>query len=349
MSKAAMQVVNFLDYDDYSSGGGIPNGRYVMFFDPMDFAPEPRAGQKRTEPRLGVMVTAYNPEAKDDIHTQFLGFGKGFNKCYTINPDTGKGLVVIPGQTPLPFPASSNWGYFLKSMKDNGLGKGVATNDLSVFDGLWADVAQVPEPEDRKGFRNNSKSMSEAEDEPEIKGSGKILQIVQFVEGGVPWEGGGGLPEGFPPHVVGAGQKKKDAPATPAKPAAPAGRTAPSPKAAAAPARPGPAKPNGSAKPGPARPAAPATPAATGLDELEVREAAVNGIAAVLGQPANTNGLFQVKLRTGAFQAVSKAVSAEMGQAVLDTFFGSAEALNGVLGDLGYVTDGTNVSVAEAA
>lgn len=335
MSKPAVGI-NFLDYDQYQSGGGIPNGRFILYFDPMNFKPEPRSGvrQQFSDARLGVMVTAYNPDNKDDIHTQFLAFGKDLNKAYTVNPDPNiKGLLPIPGAAAIPFPASSNWGYFLKSMLDMGMPRNYATNDLTAMDGVWADVAQNPEPEDRKGYRNSAKAMSEVE-APEIKGSGKILQIVDFVENGKPWEGGGGMPEGFPEHNI-TNILKKPAPAT-------AGAAKPSPRPGPVAPKPGPKPPVSAAK-GPAKPAPKAAAEATDLDPMEVHDAAIQAIAAILGE--NVDGLLRIKLRNGVF-ANSNKTNPAMGQAILEQFFATDDSLNGILGEIGYVIEGLNVVVA---
>lgn len=332
MSKAAMQAVNFLDIESYVSGGGLPPGMHALFFDVQNFKPEAKPGQPvraNAEARLGVMVTAIDlNNVAEKPHTQFMAFGKGLNKCYAPNADTGKGIVPIPGAPVIPFPASSNWGYFLKSMYDCGLPKGIASNDLSVLDGMWVETAQIDEPEERKSFRATNKAMSEA-DEPEIKGSGKISVVLQFLEGGKPWEGGGGLPDGATlpvPAVKGNGSGKA--------PVAPPARTVPAVKAAAG-------KPAVKAAAGKAVAPKPVVAAAPEQDETELRDAAVQGVATVLGEAPD--GLFKVKLRSGTFQAVTKAYSGEMAQSVLNTFFASDDALNGILGDVGYIVQGANI------
>lgn len=96
------------------------------------------------------------------------------------------------------------------------------------------------------------------------------------------------------------------------------------------------------AAPKPAAKAAPAPVAEESADE-DVQAAAINGISVVLEK--NPNGTGKLLLRTGTFKAVSDAVSGEMAQAVIETYFGNDDALNSILGQLGYSVQGTKVAV----
>lgn len=91
----------------------------------------------------------------------------------------------------------------------------------------------------------------------------------------------------------------------------------------------------------PKRAVAPPPPQETEGDGEEVMTAAINGITEVLEK--NPNGTSKLMVRTGTFKAVSAAAGAEMAQAVSDQFFGSDEALNSLLGQLGYVVAGMQV------
>lgn len=146
------------------------------------------------------------------------------------------------------------------------------------------------------------------EAEEERKGSGLIPVVSEILEGGKPWAGGGGFPEAVA--------------AAPAK--APIGRIA--------------------SKVATPKVAAPAPAAAAEATDDDVASAALSGITTVL--EAEPNGTSKLKLRTGTFKAVTASSGAEAAQAVLDTYFGSDEALNSVLGQLGYAVNGGNVKPA---
>lgn len=103
-------------------------------------------------------------------------------------------------------------------------------------------------------------------------------------------------------------------------------------------------------KPGPkgvvagkkAAPAPVVQEAATDTEDVEA--AAQNGISSVLEK--NPNGLLKLPLRTSTFKAVSASSGEEMANAVLEAYFSSDEALNGILGQLGYKVVGTSVKPA---
>lgn len=318
--------VNFGDLAFYVGGFTLPEGEYALGFDVRMHAYTKQDGTKGVE-RLGVMVAAYPLEGGEPSE-QFYSMGSKAHLSFAPNPDTGKGVVPIPGGPATSMPPSSNWGVLLKSLYDCRLPVGVFTNDLTVLDGLWAHTRNVPEPEERKGFAS---ATGEAE-QPQRSG---IISIVgEILEGGKPWEGGGGFPEeaaapAAPKPRADAAAGKKPA-LVPPKPAA--ARTAPARPAARTTTRPAPA-------------AAP-EPEGEEADENQIMEAALAGVSSVLEKNGNEAGITKLLLRTGTFKAVTAAAGGDMAQAVMETFFGSDASLNAVLGQVGYVASGTQIKPA---
>lgn len=108
-------------------------------------------------------------------------------------------------------------------------------------------------------------------------------------------------------------------------------------------AAPGKAAPKAPAKPTKSAPAAPAAPAAPEAEESsdEVQDAALSAVTTILeAEPAGTTKL---KLRMGVFKAVNAAGGDQLAQSVINTYFSSDDALNGLLGELGYQVAGTAV------
>lgn len=297
--------VSFGNLSMYAGGGGIPEGDYILFFDVMMYQAENKQGVKRGPARLGVMLNAYplldpTEEAKK---TKFYGMGRNMDKSFAPGPD-GKSIVPVPGGPASTFPKFTNWDVLLRSFYDSGLGEGVFDNDLTVLDGMHAHIALVAAPEERKSFQK-SKTGEAGEDEAEdIKGDGMIPIVTEIKEDGKPWEGTGGIPDAAAP---------KAAPKAPARPA-PGAR--PSPVAT--------------------RPAARPAPAAAPAEVVDLGDIATNGVTEVLLK--NPNGCTKLLLRTATFKAVTVAVDEETANAVLETYFGTDDALNSILGPLGYVS-----------
>ena len=304
-----VEGVNFGDLGMYAGDFLLPKGDYCMFFDVLMFKGE----KSNFGERLSVRVAAYPLDNPTEEHKkeQIYSMGSKAHLSFAPNPNTGKGLVSIPGAVGATLPPSSNWGMFLKSLYDSGLPQGTFTNDLTTIDGIWAHVEHVDEPAERAGFQS---ATGEAP-RPENSGPRKIAVVTEILEGGKPWEGTGGIP------AEGA--------ATPAAPAAPARPALVRPPAA----RPAPA---------PARAAAPAPAATASADDIQT--AAVNGLSAVLEK--NLQGLPWLQLRNQAFSAIKATNGDDMASAVTDTYFGSDDAINGLLGQLGYVKSGPAVKVA---
>lgn len=302
-----VEGVNFGALNFYSGGFTLPKGKYAIEFDVRMHQATNQGGQALGAPRLGVMMTCH-PLEGGEIHEQFMSMGSKADKSFAPNPETGKGVIAVPGGPASSMPNSTNWALWLKSMYDCGMPVGVFTNDFSTIDAIWVQTDQVPEPEDRKGFGSQA-ATGEASEEKR-QGSGMVPIVVEILEGGKPWEGGGGIPTAAAAPV-----------AAPVK----AG-----PKAAVAP------------KAGPK--AAPAPVVEAEATDDDVMSAATSGITTVL--EANPNGCSKLLLRTGTFKAVTAAAGPDVAQAVIDTYFGSDEALNSVLGQLGYSIVGTSVKPA---
>lgn len=282
----------------YSGSFTLPEGDYALFFETMMQQPKEGSNMKA---RLGVKVSAY-PLDKPGAEPleQFLSMGSKAHESFQPS-ENGKGLSPVVGG-PGTLANSSNWNLFRDSLYNAGLPVGIFSDDLSVLDGVWAHTAQIPEPEERKGFASNA-ATSEVE-QPQRRGNAKIPVVTEILDGGKPWEGGGGLPE--------------------AKPTTAAAK--PGPKAVAA------------------RPAPAAAPAAeAGTDEEAVKVAAVNGISSVLGQDKYAASCPKLILKTGVFKAVTDSEGKEMAQAVTNAFFTKDDDLNAILEELGYVLQGTTV------
>lgn len=302
---APSALVNIGDLDtDYSAGGGLPEGDYLLTFDVQMYQAQTQAGVKRGAERLGVMLSATpvngSGEAIDEPKTKFYSFGSKAHLSFSPDPNTGKGIVAIPGGAGAQPTNKSNWAYLLKSLYDSGMPKGIFTNDFTVLDGMLVHMHEVPEPEERKSFKKTAATGEAALDgADEQQGNGK-MSIVSEIKGGVEWWEG-------------------DAVA-----AAPAAAKA-GPKAVAAKA---------------AAPKAKAAPAAA-AEEVDAAEAAVNAVGSVL--EASPNGCAKLLLKTKTFTAVKGAHGDDMAQAVIDGFFGSDADLNGLLNQLGYQVTGQQI------
>lgn len=281
----------FGSLDFYSGGYLLPEGDYAMEHNVVLHAFTKQDGTSVGEPKLGVMLTAHLLNGGGAVE-QFLSMGSKAHLSFGPRED-GKGLQAIPGGPAVTAARSTNWQLYLKSLYDTGLGEGVFMDDIGVLDGIWVHTQNVPEPEERKGF-GGAKT---GEVEQERKGSGLIPVVTAILDGGKPWEGGGGFPDA----------------------------NAPAPKAVARPA------PRAVA-----RPVAVPAQAAAAVDADDVMTAAINAVTDVITK-SPTPAITKLALRTGVFKLVQASQGGEMGNAVLNTFFGSDEALNQVLQPLGYV------------
>lgn len=308
--------VNFGDDSFYLGGLGLPEGDYAMEFHTQMFQPTKQNGSPVGTPFLAVMATAY-PLAGGEPTEHPLGCGQKTHESFVPSAD-GKGFEPVAGGSGIGMNENCNWSLFRKSLVDCGLPPGTLTNDLGVLDGIHVHTRNIPEPEERKNFRGKKPTTGEAalqqaSAQAEPDRNRVCLVVTEILEQGKPWEGTGGIP------ANGNGATA----AVAAKPAAT--RTA----AAARPA---------------ARAAAPVAAPAAEVTDDDLSAAAINGISEVLAK--EPLGCFKTKLRVGTFSAVSAVQGEDMANAVLETYFGSDDALNSLLGQLGYVVSGAKIAVS---
>ena len=193
--KNVAQGVNFGDADMYVAGGGLPEDDYLMRELNVElYQATTQAGVSRGPVRLGVMITFQSlTDREADERKQFYSMGTAASKSFAPNPDTGKGIVAIPGGPGQTLNNTTNWSMFRQSLEDSGLPKGIFTNDVSVLEGTWVHISNVPEPAERKGFVRGA-ATGEAGAE-EVNRPGSVAVVSEILEGGSPWDNGGGEPE----------------------------------------------------------------------------------------------------------------------------------------------------------
>src|ERR1700675_483221 len=295
---------NWGDLAGYSSGGVLPEGDYCWTELTVEmFQPTKQTGEKVGPAKLAVKITLV-PLAGGEAREQHYSLGTNAHQSWQPNPETGKGLVAVPGGPGTPPNASTNWAFLIKSLYDSGLPNGILNDDLSVLEGVHVHMANVPEPEERKGF------MSKTGEAGETQGPKTIAVVTEIKDDGKPWEGTGGIVEAaVAPKPNGKVPTAAQAAATRPAPS----RTAPAQKAAA--------------------------PAAN--DDVET--AAITGISSVLELPNYAKGVGKLILRTSTFKSVSGANGQEVAQKVINTYFSSDDTLNSILNSLGYKVQGTQV------
>lgn len=334
------EEVNFGDLGVYATGGfNVPEGDYALRFETMMYAAPAGPNRPSRAERLGIMIT-YFPMHGDSwgepMH-KFLSMGSKAHESFMPHPETGKGIVRRPDGAGGQLTGKSNWGIVLDSMYQAGMPKGVFQNDVTVIDGIWVHVQSIPEPEERKGFAKNQTAEVEQE---ERQGGGMIPVITALLDGGKPWEGGGGLPDGaeqVPSVPAPRGQALAPvAPKPAARPVAKPAAVAPkavAPKPAAGPKRVAPA------------PVAAPEPAESTDEDLAM--AASNAVTAVLSDDKNAAGMRKLDLRMQTFkQFENDEQSQATATAVINTYFSSDDNLNVILGPLGYVCAGGQIKQA---
>lgn len=211
----AVVGVNFGDLGMYSGGNFVPDGDYIMFFNVQNYQPKGKDGSTKGPSRLGVVVDFYpfeNP-TEEGKHPQFYSMGSKADLSFAPNPETGKGVVPIPGAPATGFNDSTNWALLLKSLYDSSLPQGVFTNDFTAIDGIWVHVTNVDEPSERAGFQTNTGDVAN-----QPRKNNKIAIVTEIKDDGKPWEGGGGLPEA--PKAAAPTPKAAPKPVSVPKPAA---------------------------------------------------------------------------------------------------------------------------------
>jgi hypothetical protein len=299
---------NFGDMSAYSSGGGIPEGDYVWKELTVEmFQPTKLSGATVGPAKLAVRIVLA-PLGGGEDREQHYSLGTNAHQSWQPNPETGKSIVAVPGGPGTPPNASTNWAMLVKSLFDSGLPNGVLQDDLSVLEGIHVHMANVPEPEDRKGFRAKTGEASE------IQAPGTIAVVTEIKDDGKPWEGTGGVPAETAPKPNGKvphGTGQTAAPAAATRPATSRGATA-------------------------------TTPAAPAVAE-DTETAAITGISSVLELPQYAKGVGKLILRTSTFKSVSSTSGQEVAQKVINTYFSSDDSLNSILNSLGYKVAGPQV------
>lgn len=190
--------VNFGSLDMYAAGGGLPEGDYIMAdLTVQMFQAQNQAGVSRGPARLGVMITflPLNDPKEESAREQFYSMGGSADKSFAPNPETGKGIVPVPGGAGTTLNNSTNWAMLLKSLYDCGLPEGIFSNDVSVLEGTHVHITNVPEPEERKGFINKAATGEAA---PEQRPNQTVSIVSEIKDDGKPWEGTGGIPAATP-------------------------------------------------------------------------------------------------------------------------------------------------------
>ena len=308
---AAVQKIKFLDMGAYAGGNfDLPEGRYVVFFDFRFHAYTKQDGSKGQE-NLGTMLTCYPLLADNSVGDpieHFLSLGRKAKDAVMPNAeDGGKSLVAIPGGTGT-LSRNTNSHLWFKSMLDAGMPEELASvEDLTQIDGVWVQTKNIMEPEERKGY--GKAGTGEVEEQQRNQTPQKIPTVIEILEGGAPWDGGGGLPEDKPKGKAPVKAATKPAAATPAR------RPAPAPVVEDEPA----------------------------ADEDGMNEAIRDAMGAVLSLSKNTKGMTRVMLRMDAFKEIKKTAGEEGQQALAAMFEDNPDAIEGLLGELGFTITGTKV------
>lgn len=347
MSTAQKAYFDFGNIDNYiQTGGTLPKGRYVAYFDFMMRTPQDKQGNIKGAAVLSVHGTMYNMEdltAEPKEH--FWGMGKKAHESFLPDPDDPKRLVMVPQGSPYA-DNRTNWYHMLKSLYDCGLPPGLLNDEngptLTPLDGTWLDMDNVPEPADRAGIQN---AASSGEVAPELRKLG-TMSVCQYIpDEGKPWEGTGGWPEVAP---VKAAPPAPGRPKPNGKAATPPVQTAGKPPAPKPPAgRPQPPKPPARSAGPPQRPAAPAE-AEPPVQEVEGEDTHINAISVVGDVMAkNVAGLTVAKLRVETIKGANKKFPGQetIGSNIIDFYFSDNDSLNALMGELGYQLDKTGSQI----
>lgn len=321
----AKNYVSFGSLDFYSGSRQIPEGDYAVEFNWQNFQPKKQDGTPAGASRLVVMASHYNLLGGAPIEFP-LGVGEKTHESFQPDPDNPKCLLAVPGGPGQSISKMSNWAIYLNSLyfpvsePEAGMPQGILDNDFSVIDGIHLHVKMEPEPEMRKNMPKSATAELQGE---ERKGNGLVPMVMQILEGGRPWEGGGGFPEEGVPAAAPVAAPVRRAPAAPARPVA----AAPAKPAAKAPARPA--------------AAAPAPVAASGVDE-NLLASATMAAADVLA--ANPTGLERAAFRMELFKILQKGAGGPAeANAIVKPLFASDAALNQLTQPLGFTADSGNI------
>lgn len=308
--KKPVAGVPFLDMSTYSEGGGsfdIPEGDYAVQFRVTN--------EKFADGSMpvGAMLTCYPLRGGDPI-AKFIKFGTGMENSWMPSED-GMSVIENPDlpedQTRKAFSKKSNWGIFLKSLYDAAPDVPSLSDSFEPIDGLWVTIQNVPEPAERASFGQSTAE----EAEKKKKFPNKIPVITAIVDGGKPWEGGGGF----------------DFAAE--KPKAPVKTVKAQMAAVVAKAKLKVVEPE---------PDEEAEPEADENEEADASTVASSAVAAFLAK--NKAGASSAMLQTQVFSTVKKEHGPEMAQAVMAALKG--DEYEAILGMQGYKLVGTQIKKA---
>lgn len=183
----AAPLISFLRLEDYSQGGGLPDGDYLWSnLQFVMFQPTKKDGTVVGPSRLSVEITMEPPAGATTLEEKRIqNYSMGTNAHLTYQPDPasgGKSLALVPGGPSAPLYENTNWHYLLKSIHDTTtLPEDMNGNDLSIFEGVVAHMVSIPEPEERKQFRSNI-----SEVDPNVgKRANKIAVVAEIKS--APW------------------------------------------------------------------------------------------------------------------------------------------------------------------
>lgn len=313
VKKKPVAGVPFLDMSTYSEGGAnfdIPEGDYAVQYRVTN--------EKFADGSMpvGAKLTCMPLRGGDTIE-KFIKFGTGMEDSWMPSED-GMSVVENPNfpedQTRKAFSKKSNWGIHLKSLYDVAPDIPNLSDSFEPIDGIWVTIQNIPEPAERASY--NASTAEEAEKKKKFPA--KIPVITAIIEGGKPWEGGGGFDfatAAAPKTTV----KAKVAPLT---------------------------------KPGPVgvkKAAPPVVVEETEEEEVDENEASdaatVAGSAVAAFLSKNKAGSSSAMLQTQVFSAVKKEHGAEMAQAVMSALQG--DGYEAILGMQGFKLAGALVKPAK--
>ena len=121
-------ALNFGELSFYSGTTFIPDGQYIAYHNVvMHQATDKTTGQNKGIARLGVMIDFYplaNPTEENKIQ-QFYSMGTKAAESFAPNPETGKGIVRIPGGGSKGGKGGmfegTNWSLYLQSLYNSAM------------------------------------------------------------------------------------------------------------------------------------------------------------------------------------------------------------------------------------
>lgn len=295
----ASPAVNFWADEFYTSGYTLTEGDYV--WKDVSIVMHEGFSEKKGAARLGVKITmALLSDPEKDVQ-QFWSFGSKAHLSF-MPTDDGKGVQLVPEPVARTLSGATNWNMLRESLKNAGVPEEVfASPSVEGLEGLWVHMMTVPEPAERANMQNDISEVGQAPRKP-----GVVAVVSGIVEGGAPWEGGGGMPDAKTAKKKTAtpaalATKKKAAPVVEEEPEAEAGTE----------------------------------------DEDEVESAALSGITKALTKsPGGTN---IVNLKRETFRAVKASHGDEMAQQVMSQIMSDEDRLSSVLSFSGWKLSGADI------